>query len=161
MRRLAAELAEPGLGSRALCESLGISIAVDLARYFNMHAEGAQPSSGILSARRLKQIRDYVSSFTEGSPTLSDVAEEIGVSAAHLRRMYKATTGQTLHEFIEDVRVARAQTLLAESNLPLKVISYRLGFCHPSAFSFAFKKATGEAPREYRQRCGYVTALAS
>lgn len=69
-----------------------------------------------------------------------------------------SSTGQTLHDFMEDVRVARAKSLLTDTNLPLKVISYRLGFCHPSAFSFAFRKATGEAAREYRQRRGNGSA---
>ena len=67
--------------------------------------------------------------------------------------MYKSTTGHTLHNFIEELRVSRAKALLLDTNLPLKVISHKLGFCHPSAFSFAFKKTAGESPRAFRQRC--------
>src|SRR5690606_25676609 len=88
MRRLAAELSEPGPGSQILSKSLTLSIAVDLARYLDMDQESGIQTKGILSHRRLKQIHDYVVSFSEGSPTLSDVAEECGISAAHLRRLY-------------------------------------------------------------------------
>ena len=154
MRRLMRELLEPGFATTALAEGLAMSIAVDVMRHFEPGNETTPEARGCLSPSRLRQIRDYIESFTEGCPTLSDVAQRCNVSVAHLRRLYKLSTGQTLHDFIEEARLRRAQTLLLESNLQLKVISYKLGFCHPSAFSFAFKKLSGESPRDFRQRCG-------
>jgi AraC family transcriptional regulator len=160
VRRLMRELLEPGFASNVLVESLGISIAVDIARIFNnVHEE--DESKGALSAARLRRIQEFVDSFDEGCPTLSDIAKQCGISPAHLRRVYKATTGQTVHNYIEEVRVNRARRLLLESPLPLKVISYKLGFCHPSAFSFAFKKMTGEAPRDFRDRYANGQAVAA
>lgn len=164
MRRLMREMVEPGFASEVLAESLGASMAVDIARHFGMQRRADEVTSeakGGLSAGRLRQIRDYILSFQEGSPTLAGVAAQCGVSVAHLRRMYKSTTGHTLHNYIEELRVSRAKALLLDSNLPLKVISHKLGFCHPSAFSFAFKKTAGESPRAFRHRCATgVTAAA-
>ena len=77
----------------------------------------------------------FVSSFKEGSSALSEVAVQFALSTLHLRRVYKRTTGQTLHGFIEETRVSCARSMLAEQNLSLKEILYRLGFSHPSAFS--------------------------
>lgn len=156
MRRLMREMVEPGFASEVLAESLGASMAVDIARHFGMQCgtdDAAAEAKGGLSPGRLRQIRDYINSFQVGSPTLAGVATQCGVSVAHLRRMYKSTTGQTLHNFIEELRVSRAKAMLLDTNLPLKVISHRLGFCHPSAFSFAFKKTAGESPRAFRERC--------
>ena len=153
MRRLMQELLEPGMASETLVEGLGASIAVDIARSFDTGSL-AHEDRGTLSSVRLARIREFVESFHEGCPTLSDVAEQCGISVAHLRRLYKATTGQTLHDYVEEVRINRARRLLLDTNLPLKVISYKLGFCHPSAFSFAFKKMTAEAPRDFRNRAG-------
>lgn len=152
MRRLLQELLEPGLASRTLIEGLSVSIAADIVRALELDGGRDQESRGVLSAKRLRHVHDYIESFTEGCPDLSDVAVECGISVAHLRRLYKSTTGRTLHDFIEEVRVKRAKELLLDTNLPLKVISYKLGFCHPSAFSFAFKKLTGEPPRAFRLR---------
>ncbi|WP_419827189.1 helix-turn-helix transcriptional regulator [Sphingomonas sp.] len=156
MRRLMREMVEPGFASVVLAESLGSSMAVDIVRQFGMQRradEVLSDAKGGLSPGRLRQIRDYIISFQEGSPTLAGVAAQCGVSVAHLRRMYKSTTGHTLHQFIEELRVSRAKALLLDTNLPLKVISHKLGFCHPSAFSFAFKKTAGESPRAFRHRC--------
>lgn len=164
IRRLMREMIEPGLASVVLAESLGLSMAVDIARHFGMQRradDALLEAKGGLSPGRLRQIREYVLSFQEGSPTLAGVASRCGVSVAHLRRMYKSTTGHTLHDFIEGLRVSRAKTLLLDTNLPLKVISHKLGFCHPSAFSFAFKKTAGESPRAFRHRCATgVTSIA-
>lgn len=162
LRRLMREMVEPGFASEVLAESLGASMAVDIARHFEMKCravDAASEAKGRLSAGRLRQIRDYILSFQDGSPTLAGVAAQCGVSVAHLRRMYKSTTGHTLHTFIEELRVTRAKALLLDTNLPLKVISYKLGFCHPSAFSFAFKKTAGESPREFRERCATGATL--
>ncbi len=156
MRRLMREMVGPGFASEVLAESLGTSMAVDIGRHFGMQWRADdvdEKAKGGLSPARLRQIRDYIASFEEGSPKLSGVAAQCGVSVAHLRRMYKSSTGRTLHNFIEETRVSRAKALLLDTNLPLKVISYKLGFCHPSAFSFAFKKTAGESPRAFRDRC--------
>ncbi len=164
MRRLMREMVEPGFASSFLAESLGASMAVDIARHFGLQRrvdDATEVSKGGLSPRRLRQIRDYIMSFQEGSPTLAGVAAQCGVSVAHLRRMYKSTTGHTLHTCIEELRVTRAKALLLDTNLPLKVISHKLGFCHPSAFSFAFKKTAGESPRAFRHRCATGTAIAA
>ena len=48
-------------------------------------------------------------------------------------------------------RVDHAKRLLAE-NQSAKAIAYSLGFSSPSGFATAFRRATGEAPRQYRQR---------
>lgn len=160
VRRLMREMLEPGFASEILAESLGASMAVDIVRYYGLTGADSDIDSdfkGGLSPGRLRQVREFIESFKIGSPTLANVAEQCGVSVAHLRRMYKATTGQTLHDFIEELRVARAKAMLLDTNLPLKVISYKLGFCHPSAFSFAFKKTAGESPRAFRHRCATGT----
>lgn len=152
MRRLALELTEPGLESSRLSASLGTAVAVDIARYFDIVDTKSQSENCVHSNSRVRQIRNYVTSFAEGSPTLADVAVACNMSVAHLRRLFKQATGQTLHDYIEEVRITRAQTLLAQTPALLKEVSYTLGYCHPSAFSFAFKRATGEAPRAYRER---------
>ncbi len=156
LRRLTREMVEPGFASKLMAESLGASMAVDIVRHFGMRhgsEETSCESRSGLSSGRFRQIRDYIMSFQDGTPTLAGVAAQCGVSVAHLRRIYKAAAGHTLHHFIEELRVTRAKEMLLDSNLPLKVISYKLGFRHPSAFSFAFKKTAGESPRAFRNRC--------
>jgi AraC family transcriptional regulator len=152
MHRLASELSGCLQGGRAMAEALGTSIAVDLVRQLQPESVDDYVGSGVLSNVRLSRIQDFVHSFADGPPSPAEVAAQAGLSTTYLRRVFKNTTGQTLNQFLEQTRIARARGLLAETTLPLKVVSHALGFARPSAFSVAFKRATGEVPKEYRRR---------
>ena len=158
MRRIAEEIASPSYCSDTLIDALASTAGVDLFRH-RLSREGRRQieDNGGLCPLRLKLVRDFVESSLEKAPTISAIANEIGISSSHLRRLFKTSTGQTLHDYIEEARVTQARDMLANTRLPLKIISYKVGFSHPSAFSAAFRKATGESPREYRER---VDALA-
>jgi AraC-like DNA-binding protein len=90
------------------------------------------------------------SDFAEVSP--ARLARDCGMSVARLRQAYHLTTGQSLRDRIESARQARACHDLTATDDPLKVIAYRTGFTHPSAFCYWFKRSTGQTPTEYRTR---------
>jgi AraC family transcriptional regulator len=154
LRRLSEEVLDPKRSSSEMIKALITLIGVDFARLLSEQNRGGctTDSKGTLSKSRLQFIQNYIKSFEDGSPNLSNVADACGFSVAHLRRIFKSTTGKTVYDYIEEVRMERAQKLLRDSPLQLKAIAYQLGYAHPSAFSSAFKKATGEAPGDYRAR---------
>jgi len=83
-----------------------------------------------------------------GTPTLTCVGRSVGVSARTLRRRLEEE-GQSLRGVIEDVRRERADALLA-AGTPVKEVAFALGFSEPSAFSRAYKRWTGKAPKATR-----------
>mgnify|MGYP000989341171 FL=1 len=64
--------------------------------------------------------------------------------------LFRATTGQTVRTWVDSQRMQKAQRLLAETRLPLKVIAFDLGFANQGVFSTAFKRMTGVSPSDYR-----------
>jgi len=152
LARLSNELSRPDLASTTMVESLAQILAIDLGRYIETCRAADAPCRSGLSRKRLEQIQDFVINFESGAPSLGEIAAECVLSPSHLRRLFKQTTGLTLQEYVEKVRIEKARALLSEPGLPMKVISYRLGYSHPSAFSVAFKRATGETAQAYRQR---------
>jgi AraC-like DNA-binding protein len=149
MRRLASELTLPGPCSRILLEACTLSVAGDLVRHFNQTTISAE-AGDILTSKRLHRIEQFVMNYTNGCPTLAEIAADLDISVGYLRQVFKKSTGKTLYKFIEEVRLARAQSMLATRKTPMKVIAHELGFCSSSAFSLAFRKATGLSPRDYR-----------
>ncbi|WP_156681305.1 helix-turn-helix transcriptional regulator [Sphingomonas profundi] len=149
--RLASEVEGEGLGSEMLVEALVQMLIVDLARHVASGREALSVSGG-LKASQIKHIEDFLDSFEIGLPTPAEVASECGMSPTHLRRLFKRATGESLQNYLKAKRISRARALLADEDIPLKVVSYRLGFNHCSAFSFAFQQATGETPGQYRRR---------
>lgn len=146
---IARELNSAAPGRDVMIHSLVRILMVELVRHFQEHSV----ASPAVSTEWLEQVRNFVNNFSEGLPQPSEVAEACGISPSHLRRLFKQATGQTLHEYIESIRIVRARDLLARTDMPLKLIAHRLGFSHCSSFTYAFRRATGETPGQYRQRC--------
>jgi AraC family transcriptional regulator len=150
--RVAREVAEPGFAAKVLVEGLVMAVVADLARYLKATRAGAKPENGKLSAAQLSRIEQYVEAHEGSSLTVSDLADLIGVSRRHMTRVFKQTTGQTIHEYVANVRIRKASTLLCGTDLPLKEISHRLGFAGLASFSAAFRAATGQCPTGFRRQ---------
>lgn len=148
------EATAPGLASALLIESLASAVAIEIARHFGQSEEvlRVRTRDGKLLPSHLNRVVDYIESTIQRCPTIDEIAATCDVSSAHLRRAFKNTTGRTIHDYVEKVRLNKAKALLSDTDLPLKEISYRLGFAASSTFSSVFRKLQGETPSDYRFR---------
>lgn len=154
MQRISSEVASQNSLSGVVIDACCRLISAELIRKCDSSAHSVESIRDIVVEQRIREIENYIYEFGDGCPTLSDIARELNLGVGYVRQFYKAATNRTLFDVIQEVRIARAQALLADKKLPLKIISYKLGFCTPSAFTVAFRKATGTTPREYRARAG-------
>ena len=154
LTRLAEETIAPGLASNVLTDCVCQSIIIELARYFQQFdcAQRKEPPGRGLRALDLDRIKALIEEGDPASLTLTGLAEKCQVSAGHLTRIFKQQTGCTIHAYVEAVRLARAESLLSETDLSMKQIAYRLGFACPSNFSYAFRRRKGETPSQFRHR---------
>lgn len=146
--RLAAELREPGFASEALSEILVAQIAIELARYCTRMRR--VPAAGGLAAWRLRMIDERLRAVRT-VPSLSELARLCNLSVRQLARAFRASRGLSIGDHIAQSRIDHARHMLA-GHESIKAIAYELGFASPSSFSFAFRSATGETPRDYRAR---------
>jgi AraC family transcriptional regulator len=150
LARLAEEAATPGFASGLLLESLTHALIVEITRFILGAGRDAPGQYARLSRRQLALIEERA--HAEGAqPDIAELAALCGLSPRQLIRLFKRTTGSTLHGYVEQVRLERARALLADTALPLKEISARLGFAAPSSFSIAFRRAAGISPRDWRR----------
>ncbi|OBH38220.1 AraC family transcriptional regulator [Mycobacterium sp. E342] len=82
--------------------------------------------------------------------SLRDVAGELGVTPGHLTTVVRRRTGRTVGEWITDRRMAAARGLLAETDLPIREVAWRVGMSDPGYFSRLFSRAHGVSPRRWR-----------
>jgi AraC-like DNA-binding protein len=94
-----------------------------------------------------------------GPARIENVAQKLGVSPRTLRRKL-AAEGVTFAGILEDLRFALAKHYLAERDLSISRIAWLLGYTEVSAFSHAFRRWTGRAPRAVRSRQRRQTATA-
>jgi len=78
------------------------------------------------------------------------------VSPYYFIRIFKKETGATPHEYINNLRMANAKSLLRRTSLPIKDICFQSGFQSVSVFCVAFKKSEGITPTEFRMRRGII-----
>lgn len=148
--RLAQELSSPGIATIALVEGLSLVVVSEVARYLG-NISKAEVGRKKLTDIQLARIRDFVENACASRLTIKTIAELIGVSSRHITDAFRHTTGQTIHQYISNVRVQRASSMLSSTKLPVKEIAYQLGFSSLESFSTAFRMATGQAPTSYRR----------
>jgi AraC family transcriptional regulator len=146
--RLGEELRSPGIAGAAMIEMMAGQIGIELARYFTGIEE--VPHKGGLSARNLRLIDERLAQ-NGAPPGLAGLADLCGVSVRHLTRAFRTSRGRSIGNYIAERRIQRARDLLA-SGVSVKWIAYTMGFSSPAALSTAFRRVSGERPRDFLQR---------
>ena len=81
----------------------------------------------------------------------AEIAESWGMSVSTLRRRFRQQMGMSIHQYALNQRLAEAQRLLRESDLPIKAIADQLAYQDVFFFSRQFKQYTGVTPGMYRK----------
>lgn len=83
---------------------------------------------------------------------VSTLAEDIGISRSHLHRKLKKLNGQSISQFIRNIRLEEAHKLLIADAANISEIAYQVGFNTPSYFHKCFVDRYGYSPSEARQQ---------
>ena len=101
---------------------------------------------------RIRKAMDFLTAHAAEPFSEAALARAAGLSASHLRHLFRAQTGDSPRQFHELQRLRRAKDLLAMSRLTVGEIANELGFENPFYFTLRFKKHTGESPTAFRKR---------
>lgn len=96
----------------------------------------------------IRYIRENLSSEL----SLALLAEQANFSPIYFHNLFKASTGQTTHEYIQQQRIKKAMHLLVTTNMTLAQICFECGFSSQSYFNYVFKRTTGCTPRTYAKQ---------
>lgn len=151
MAQMAQEAEQPGAHAELMIDALGQALVIELVRYLDRQNRPSGVRRGGLSQRTLRQITEFANA-RDGAVTLSELSERTGYSARHLTRTFKQSTGQTINDFVSEIRLKRAIELLTEGKLTVREIAAQLGFGGSGAFCVSFARATGESPARFRKR---------
>ncbi len=96
----------------------------------------------------VEKVRRAIATHLDAELSPTAIASSLGISARTLRR-HLEQEGLALRSVLDEVRRDRADELLA-AGTSVKEIAFALGFSEPSAFSRAYKRWTGVAPKVAR-----------
>lgn len=123
----------------------------------------------VATARRHREVvedaKEYIAANLSAPLRLGEIAREVGVAPAHFCVVFRRVTGQTLHEFVREIRLRTAYDRLPEYRGNLTDLALGLGFADGSHFSTSFRERFGEPPslvsrgRSQRDRLRRLGAL--
>jgi AraC family transcriptional regulator len=152
-RDLADELREEAAGQGLVVSALVEQALVHLLRrYANLRRSAhLELSRAGLVDRRIRLAVELMHAHMHRDLSLEEIAASAHLSPFHFARLFKKLTGATPHAYLAGLRAARAQMLLAETDLSVTEVGARVGYMSSSHFARAFRQATGLSPRAYRQ----------
>lgn len=120
---------------------------------YNPLNEGSRSSQIVKTFKQMLEAhyRDLSSGKVDKVFRIQDYANAQNLHPNYLSNVIKIKTGKPIAAWIADKTIAEAKSLLLNTSLPIKQITYRLGFSETAHFSNYFKKHTQIAPVKYRK----------
>ena len=98
---------------------------------------------------RVNRAIDHITANLPASLRLEDVASVACFSPFHFHRIFRSIVGETLHDFVNRVRLDRAVYLISHTDRSLTDIALSCGFSSSSDFSRKFRQRFGASPRGF------------
>lgn len=110
---------------------------------------GPVPVTGI--REEIAETIEWINAHFHQRIDLGTLASRIGLSPAHLSRLFHRETRYTLIEYLTSVRVREACRQLAETGSTVSAIAAQCGFGSVAQFARAFRSLTGMSPLTWRK----------
>ena len=149
--QLSAEYMAHGPGSELIVNKLTEIVLVELIR-INFCREEGSPFLKALHDKSISKALQHLHEEPARHWTIEELAQSVGSSRAAFARRFKSLVGETVFQYLTSLRMQRAKQLLRDTALPVYEVAQRAGYESDLAFTKAFKKNTGQTPRQYRLR---------
>lgn len=94
---------------------------------------------------------EYIAANYSKHLMINELADRIGVNRSYLTTNFKKCMGCSPQEYLINVRVERAKSLLQKTDIQINEVAAKVGYSDPLAFSKIFKRKTGYSPTEYKE----------
>ncbi len=101
---------------------------------------------------KMEKIIQYLHQNINTRVILTELSELVQLSSTYLSRAFKETTGYSVIEFFNKIKIDKAKELIIEGNKRVKEVAQALGFTDEFYFSRIFKRIEGISPSEYYSR---------
>ncbi|MEW6131046.1 MAG: AraC family transcriptional regulator [Acidobacteriota bacterium] len=132
-------------------DSLAVSVATRLLRYYSSMTLPQQKYNGRLPERKLRQVLAYIEDHLSADLSLRELAEIAGLSVSHFKNLFRESVGLTAHQYLIRRRVERAKTLLTDGKLSISQIAFETGFAHQSHLARHMRRLLGVSPKALRR----------
>jgi AraC-like DNA-binding protein len=148
---LAGAMEQPGDGTAMFSDCIALAFFAHIVRAYGSVLAGGRNTRGGLASWQLQRARDFINANLAGDPSISQVANECGLSASYFARAFKQTMGLPPYRWLTKQRVELAKELLQDPGRELADIAQRCGFVDQSHFTRVFSRSEGYSPGRWRR----------
>jgi transcriptional regulator GlxA family with amidase domain len=144
--------------------SPGEALRIAKVYLLKWHGEGDLPYTSLVRPvphgdSIVRKCEDWLCGHFHDIEALSKVCELAGIPERTLKRRFKSATGNSLIEYVQNLRIEEAKRLLESGDLPIEEISAQTGYSDTSFFRRVFKRLTGLTPSHYRRMFQPIAAM--
>ena len=108
------------------------------------------PEISSYNSRRIENVMTHLNKNFEKKLSLSEASKLASMSEVAFSRFFRARTGKTFVDTLNDIRLGHASRMLIETTHSIGEVAYRCGFNNMSNFNRIFKKKKDCTPKEFR-----------
>ncbi|WP_338707102.1 bifunctional transcriptional activator/DNA repair enzyme AdaA [Paenibacillus amylolyticus] len=97
------------------------------------------------------EIRHFIAQVYHENVTLQSISLHVNKDPFYIQRTFKIVTGFTPLQYVHQLRIAKAKSLMEDKALSITEIGLNLGYSNSGHFSTKFKEIMGISPKEYRK----------
>lgn len=99
----------------------------------------------------MKKLLAYIDEHYAEALSLTGLGKHFHFNPSYLSSYFTAHNKEGFSEYLNKIRVAKAEELLRDGGLSISEISGQVGYSDPGYFTKVFKKQTGFSPSQYRR----------
>ncbi|HEY0276725.1 MAG TPA: helix-turn-helix transcriptional regulator [Solirubrobacterales bacterium] len=99
----------------------------------------------------LRRVRDRIDREYAEPLNVEALGREVGMSAGHLSRQFRAAYGEPPYSYLMTRRIERAMALLRRGDLSVTEVCFEVGCSSLGTFSTRFTELVGISPSAYRR----------
>ncbi len=105
-------------------------------------------------AKPIRLAKQYINENYNKAISLEDVSFVIGFNPAYFSTMFRKETGEKFIDYLMDIRIQKAKSLLLQTDMKVIDIALEVGYSDAKYFAKLFKRKTGLSPSEFRKLYG-------
>jgi AraC family transcriptional regulator len=148
---LVAAMEQPGEATSLFVEHVAIAFHAHVLQTYGNIPVASLSVRGGLAPWQLRRAYDFIDANISNDPSISEVADQCGLSSSYFSRAFKRESGFSPHQWLMKRRVERAKELLRQPHLHLAEIAQTCGFVDQSHFARVFSKKEGFSPGRWRR----------
>jgi transcriptional regulator GlxA family with amidase domain len=136
--------------------SPGEALRIAKVYLLKWHGEGQLPYVALVRRNPhadsvVRSCEQWLGEHYRETGAIKQIVELASIPERTLKRRFKAATGNSLIEYLQNLRIEAAKQLLESGQLPVDEISVEVSYEDPSFFRRLFKRRTGLTPSQYRR----------